>query len=87
MTQIRSLPSTSCKAVAGNSMRGLIAELRVTLIAVPRRKPSGVSARVRRARRVRVALCACGSISRRVAVVLMLGSSCPATRNTTSEGI
>ncbi|MNE61633.1 hypothetical protein D3C80_1568600 [compost metagenome] len=86
ITQMRCLPSTSCNAEAGSSMRGLIAVLKVTLIAVPRRKPSGVSARVRRARRVRVALCAWGSISRMVAVVLMPGLSCAATRNTTSLG-
>ena len=70
---------TAWSAVRGSSIRGLIAELRVTLIAVPRRNPGGVSVSVRRARRVRVALCAWGSISRTMAVVVMLGSSWTAT--------
>ncbi|MNT62408.1 hypothetical protein D3C72_2001280 [compost metagenome] len=60
-------------------MRGLTALFKVTLIAVPRRNAGGVSVSVRRARRVRVALSAWGSISRTVAVVVMLGFSCEAT--------
>ncbi|MNH35488.1 hypothetical protein D3C79_961760 [compost metagenome] len=62
----------------------MIAEVRVTLIAVPRWNASGVLARVSRARRVRVAASAWGSSSRRVAVVLMLVSSCEATVNVRS---
>ena len=85
-SQMRVLPSTSCKALTGSWMRGAMAVLKVTLIAVPRRKAGGVSVRVNRARRVRVALWAWGSISRTMAVVLTLGSSWPATTNTTSVG-
>ncbi|MNE65734.1 hypothetical protein D3C80_1612410 [compost metagenome] len=73
------LPSRSSKALRGNSLRGVTCELRVTLMAVPRWKAAGVLARVRRARRVRVVASAWGSNSRRLAVVLMVGSSCKAT--------